>query len=62
MIPPQEIISAPVTDDTSFSLKVYAEAYYVAMQELTGGVDSEFSIRVLNECRIDIAKGHWMEL
>ena len=23
---------------------------------------SEFSIRVLNECRIDIAKGHWMEL
>jgi len=57
-----EIMSAPVTDDTTFSLKVYTEAHYFAMQELTGGVDSEFSIRVLNECRIEVAKGHWMEL
>jgi len=38
------------------------EAYLFAMQELAGSVDSEFSIRVLNQCRIDIAKGHWMEL
>ena len=62
LIAPQQIMPAPVTDDIKLSLKVYAEAYFFAMQELTGGVDSEFSIRVLNECRIDIAKGHWMEL
>ena len=61
LIPAEQIMSAQVTDDTTFSLKVYAEAYLFAMQELTGGVDREFSIRVLNECRIDIAKGHWME-
>ena len=55
-------MSAPVTDDTTFSLKVYTEAYFLAMQELTEGVDSEFSIRVLNQCMVDISKGHWMEL
>jgi hypothetical protein len=42
--------------------KVYPEAYLFAMQELTGGVDSEFSIRVLNQCMLGISKGHWMEL
>ena len=55
-------MSSTVSDDTTFSLKVFAQAYYLAMQQLTGSVDSEFSIRVLNEGRIDIAKGHWMEL
>jgi len=48
-------VSSTVTDDTTFSLKVFAQAYYVAMQKLTGGVDSEFSIRVLNQCRIEVA-------
>jgi hypothetical protein len=55
-------VSSHVTSDTTYSLKVYAEAYLFAMRELTGGVDSEFSIRVLNQCMIDFSKGHWMEL
>ena len=62
LIPAEQIIFAPVTDDTTFSLKVCVEAYLFAMQEITGGVDSEFSIRVLNECRLDISKGRWMEV
>ena len=48
LIPPEQIVSSHVTSDTTFSLKVYTEALYVAMEELTGSVDSEFSIRVLN--------------
>ena len=42
-------MSAQVTDDIKLSLKVYTAAHYFAMQELTGGVDSEYSIRVLND-------------
>jgi hypothetical protein len=35
LIPAEQIMSAPVTDDTTYSLKVFAQAYYFAMQELT---------------------------
>jgi len=34
LIPAEQIVSSTVADDTTYSLKVYTEAYYVAMQEL----------------------------
>jgi len=55
-----EIMAMEPEDDVTFSLMVITAAYAAAMSEFTGGLDSEESYNLLQDCAINIASGHRM--
>jgi len=56
----EEITKLPTVDQMSFSLKVYAAAFFIGMQEYTGDPYSAESWELLQICSDEIARGHEM--
>jgi hypothetical protein len=58
LLPIDDITELPVTDRASFSLKVYALAFRIAMKEFTGSSQSIEAQALLQVCQDEIARGH----
>jgi hypothetical protein len=58
VLPVDEIMLATMDDDKIFTLKVYAAAFHIAMQEFTGRPLGEEALALLDQCTDEIARGH----
>ena len=59
---PKEIMALPTNDRITYSLKVFALAHFLAMEEYTGDPVGLKACELLCYCEQEIARWHQLEL